>query len=87
MRLIYDLSVMPRLLYSQGKHVQSKGKLENKSTRHVECERGHVECAKVVRSTGKRYRLAVDGDSRDNMIEIASNYGYRCYGRESAGEI
>jgi hypothetical protein len=36
---------------------------------------------------GKHSRLTVDGDSNDNMIEIASNYGYRCYGRESAGGI
>jgi hypothetical protein len=40
MRLIYDLSAMPRLLYSQGKHIQSKGKLENKSTRHVSVREG-----------------------------------------------
>jgi hypothetical protein len=42
---------------------------------------------KVVRSAGKHSRLAVDGHSIANMLEIASNYGYRCYGRESAGEI
>jgi hypothetical protein len=61
MRLIYDLSAMPRLLYLRGKHVQSKGKLENKSTRHVECKRGHVVCAKcgkvAQRSCGARESL------------------------------
>jgi hypothetical protein len=90
MRLIYDLGAMPRLLYSQGKCVRAKGKLENKSTRHVECKRGHVartKRGKVARSVGKRSRLAVSGDSNDDMIEIASNYGYRRYLREGAGEI
>jgi hypothetical protein len=42
---------------------------------------------KVVWSVGKHSSLTVDEDSNASMIEIASNYGYTCYGRESVGEI